>query len=195
MKTFFSMLFLVIFVISASAQEETLISGPIESGGYGAPVAKFGQIKGQTGIFVGGQGGWIINHAFVIGGGGYSLVNDIKATTDDLGRVLYLDFSYGGLLMEYIIASRKLVHFSIHSLIGVGHVNYRLKDYDDSDYYGSDRFFVLEPGANLMLNLHKNIRIGVGATYRYVSDVDYGELSNSDLRGVTAQLILKFGSF
>jgi len=195
MKTFFIMLFLVIFVISASAQEETLISGPIESGGYGAPVVKFGQIKGQNGIFVGGQGGWIINHAFVIGGGGYGLVNDIKAVTDDLGRVLYLDFSYGGLLMEYIIASQKLVHFSIHSLIGAGRVSYRDKDDNDGDDYGSDQFFVLEPGANLMLNLHKNIRIGVGATYRYVSDVDYGELSNSNLRGVTAQLIIKFGSF
>lgn len=109
---------------------------------------------------------------------------------------LYLVFGYGGLLLEYIIASRKLVHFSVHSLIGAGGVSYREKDFDDGDSnYDGDGFFVLEPGANLMLNVHKHVRIGVGGTYRYVSGVNYSGISNSDLSGVTAQLVFKFGSF
>ena len=62
------------------AQEETLLgSSEVTHGGFGGPVIKYTQIKGEPAVLVGGRGGWIINHTFIIGGGGYGLVNDIKA--------------------------------------------------------------------------------------------------------------------
>ena len=68
------------------------------------------------------------------------------------------------------------------------------EDNDDIDY-SYDVCFVLEPGVNLILNVNKKFRIGAGVNYRYVNGVDYENLSNSDLSGVTVQIVLKFGDF
>ena len=78
MKNLIIILLAVLLSYPAMAQDETLVSGKTESGGYGGPLCKMGQINGETGIFVGGQGGWIINHRFVLGGTGYGLVNDVE---------------------------------------------------------------------------------------------------------------------
>ena len=157
---------ILIFVLAltgtAFAQDKTLLGDEIESGGYGGPAVKYGRIMGTDGVFVGGQGGWIINHTLVLGGGGYGLAN--KISMDD-GDCPYLGFGYGGLLVEYIISSRQMVHGSVQCLIGAGGVGY---DGDwrcnDAHSYESDAFFAMEPGAHLMLNLHKNVRVGIGAS-------------------------------
>jgi hypothetical protein len=177
----------------ALAEDEVLIGGDIESGGYGAVVVKYGRIMGADGVFVGGQGGWIINHSFVLGLGGYGLANNIGIQDSDC---LFLGFGYGGLLLEYIVASQKLVHFSVQVLIGGGGVSYFEAGHShDHSIDEGDAFFALEPGGNLMLNLHKHVRVGVGGTYRYVGGADYKGLSDSDLSGFTGHIIVKFGSF
>ncbi|MFC1614092.1 hypothetical protein ACFL5K_02225 [Gemmatimonadota bacterium] len=195
MKNLIILLLVVLLSYPVMAQDETLLSDEIESGGYGGPLFKIGQINGETGIFVGGQGGWIINHRFVLGGKGYGLVNDVEV---EGSQNLKLEFGCGGALLEYIIASNKLLHLSIHSMIGAGGVRYAVKDYEDNHDdidYSNDGFFVLEPGINLILNVYKNFRIGAGTTYRYVNGVEYESLSNSDLSGVSVKVLLKFGVF
>jgi len=156
----------------------------------------FGQINGQTGIFVGGQGGWIINHTFVLGGRGYGLVNEVDV--EGLQNIK-LEFGCGGALLEYIIASDKLLHLGIQCMIGAGGVRHAVKDYtqdhDDIDYSSDDAFFVLEPGINLVLNITKYFRLSAGAEYRYVNGVEYEDLSDSDLSGVSVQILFKFGVF
>jgi hypothetical protein len=195
MNNLIIILFVVLLSYPALAQEETLFSGAIVSGGYGGPLIKIGQINGEMGVFLGGQGGWIINHRLVLGGKGYGLVNDVAA---EGSQNLKLVFGCGGGLLEYIIASNKLLHFTIHSLIGAGGVGYAEKDYDDDNDkidYSGDGFFVFEPGINIILNVHKYLRIGAGATYRYVNGVDYENLSNADLSGVSTRIFFKFGEF
>ena len=196
MKNLFIILLVVILSYPAMAQDETLISGEVESGGYGAPIFKVGPINGATGIFVGGQGGWIINHSFVLGGKGYGLVNNVDI---EGSQNLKLDFGCGGVLLEYIFSSEKILHVVINTMIGAGGVRYAEKDYSN-DYegevdYNSSSFFVLEPGINLDLNVSSYFRIGAGVTYRYVSGVEYENLTNADLSGVTGEIVFKFGSF
>jgi len=144
---------------------------------------------------MGGQGGWIINHTFVLGGIGYGLVNEVEAGGS---QNLKLEFGCGGGLLEFIIASNKIVHFSVQSMIGAGGVKFAAIDYKE-EYeeidYSDDGFFVLEPGANVIINVSNNFRIGLGVTYRYINGVDYADLSDSDLSGVSAQILLKFGDF
>lgn len=195
MKILAVVLIVLALVVPALAEDETLLGDDIESGGYGAVIVKYGQIMGTDGVFVGGQGGWIINHTLVIGGGGFGLANKIALEGSDCQ---YLGFGYGGLLLEYIIASRKLVHLDIQCLIGAGGVSSYTDTYlcYDEDYFSDgDAFFALEPGASLMLNLHRYVRVGVGATYRYVGGVCYRGLEDADLRGFTGQMIFKFGNF
>ena len=144
---------------------------------------------------MGGQSGWIINHSLVLGGIGYGLVSDVEIED---AQNFKLEFGCSGALVEYISSSGKLLHFSIHSMIGAGGVRYAVKDHKkdhDEVNYDDDVFFVLDPGINLILNVSKNFRIGAGATYRYVNGVEYENLSNSDLSGVSAQVFLKFGIF
>jgi hypothetical protein len=202
MKKIASLIVFLIFASNFSVEAQTLIDGKIESGGYGAIVLKFGKLYDQNSIFVGGQGGWLINHTFVLGVGGYGLINDIKIYPVNPEKIIYLNIGYGGLFLEYIISPKKLVHFNVNSLLGAGKVHYEEKIYDEEfaqeTHPKSDVFFVIEPGFNLMLNFQKNIRIGVGISYRYTNGIHHEDLPNPqilDLSGVTFQLVLKFGSF
>ena len=195
MKKFMLVLFIILFSCPVIAQEETLMGGKIESGGYGAFFTKIGQIDGVTGIFMGGQGGWIINHRFVLGAKGYGVINEPMV---EGMQNIKLEFGCWGALLEYVFASNKLIHMNIHSMIGAGGVRYAVKDHNedhDEVNYDDDGFFVLEPGLDIVLNVNKFFRVGIGATYRYVSGVDYANLADSDLGGISGHIVLKFGSF
>ena len=62
MKRFLVTLIVYMVASQAFAQEQTLISGKVESGGFGGPTLKVTKMKGESGLLIGGRGGWIINH-------------------------------------------------------------------------------------------------------------------------------------
>ena len=186
--------------LPALAKERTLIGDleDLEHGGFGGPIVRFTQINGHLGVLTGGRGGWIIDHRFVLGGGGYGLANGIEAEglappfQETVGgtvpAVPDLEMGYGGGMLEYIIASDALVHFSVELLVGAGGAT-------TADNWKEDAFFVAEPGANLMLNVTDFFRFGAGASYRYVEGLHFGDIGDDDLSGVTAVLTFKFGKF
>lgn len=189
----------LVFLISITvfAQEQTLISGDIESGGFGGPALKITTINGENAIMVGGRGGWIINHCFVIGGAGYGLVNNVNANTPDTSRGLAsIEMGYGGLDLEYIASSDDLLHLSIQLLIGGGGVGYK-DDNDDmfNNHHKTNSFFVLEPSVQANLNVTHFFRIAAGVSYRYVSGLTSVVSTNADLSGPSANLTFKFGKF
>ncbi len=180
--------------LSVLAQEETLISGGFESGGFGGPAWKMTLLDGDFGILTGGRGGWIINHTFVIGGGGYNTLWDIKTgrqTAD--GVPLYLEMGYGGLEITYIHTSDRLIHYTVNTLLGAGHA--RLEEHNPQIEYASDRFYVIEPGVNMEINVYRWVRICVGATYRFITGFETEDLSSTDLSGPSGVITLKFGVF
>ena len=199
MKTFFQLSILLLFInFQSFGQEQTLVgSGEISHGGFGGPVFKYTQIKGEPAVLIGGRGGWIINHTFVIGGGGYGLVNQIEADYMINNKHPFINFGYGGLELEYIIQSDQIVHFSVYTLIGAGAVTYKEDIWNDWDDWSSasDEFFVFEPAINVEINITSFFRINAGVTYRFISGVYYSDLQNSDLAGFSGALTLKFGSF
>ncbi len=177
---------LALFTVPALAQERTLIDGPVESGGFGGPVIKFSEVRNQFAVLVGGRGGWILNHTFVIGAAGYGLASDIRLDSRFPGRDV--EFGYGGLDLEYIYDSNSLVHFSAQALIGGGAI--------DLVFGGeSDVVFVFEPQGNVELNMTRYFRISVGGGYRFVSDVDFAARGNADFSAPYFALTLKFGKF
>jgi len=202
MKKIGLIIFLMTFGLNLFAQDEhkTLFGNvDIKSGGYGGPEIKMTQVNGgEWGLLVGGRGGWIINSTLSLGGAGYGLVTNHKVPNyiSIYGNVAYLRYGYGGLFLEYINSSDEIFHFTINSLIGAGGAFYMNKAneiiYGNRDYSG---FFVFEPGATVDINVLKNFRIGVGATYRLISFLELPHTSNKDIGGVSFSLILKFGSF
>lgn len=200
MKKAFVLILAVLIATPAFAQMETVFSGRITSGGYGGPMVKLGDIGGETGVWVGGKGGWIINHSFVIGGGGYGLVSENKETYILFSnRTRMISCGYGGLIMEYIITPRKIAHLTAGLLIGAGAAGHRFKD-EDGDYewdnnINADAFFALEPNLGAELNIARHIRMEIGATYLYTSGVELSDLDDDDIDGPNGYLTLKFGAF
>lgn len=195
MKTLSITLLTALLSLTAIAQDQTLLNNSTESGFYGAFFTKFGNINGETGTFMGGQLLWVLDHKVAIGGKGYALINQV-----DIPELINTKLEFGcyGGLIEYIIASDKLIHLNVNTMIGAGSVRYSVKDWqeDHSDIdFSEDVLFVVEPGLDAELNIHKNLRIGIGVYYRIVSNVDYAGLSAKDLNGFSGQVTLKIGKF
>ena len=186
---------LLVFTVPVFAQEETLINGDIESGGFGGPAVKITTLNGENAVMVGGRGGWIINHSFVLGGAGYGLVTDVNAkVTDSMHQ--YLQMGYGGLDLEYIASSNDLIHLSVGLLIGGGGIGYKQGDNDMFNAsHQTSSFFVAEPSVHINLNVTLFFRIAAGASYRYVSGLKSVVSSNTDLSGPSAVLTFQFGTF
>jgi hypothetical protein len=144
---------------------------------------------------MGGQGGWVINRQFVIGGAGRGLV-----TTPDLNfnsRSAELQMGYGGLLLEYIGAPSELVHYGTSVVLGGGTAQIVPQGFDprDDESFDQTTFFAAEGGARLELNVTTYFRIGVTGGYRLVAGSDLQEVSDTDLGGPYGELSLRFGSF
>ena len=199
----FTMLFCLAGTIHA--QEETLLGGGFESGGYGAPVVKFTSVKGEFAVMVGGYGGWLINHSFMLGGGGYGLATrhmlEPASGTSSILEDRRIEFGYGGGILEFIFSPMAVLHSTVFLLIGGGAVSVQ------NDYMGffdtmhgewgvKDGVFVLEPSVNVELNVTSFFRVNAGGSYRFVSGTSstYG-LKNTDLSGASINLALKFGKF
>jgi len=181
------LLLLVVMVMAVPfmgfADEKTLAGDGLESGGYGGPVVKFMSLGGNMAVLSGGRGGWIINHTFVIGGGGYGLLNDISIDGNNL------ILNYGGFEAEYIYRSDAVVHFTVHVGIGGGQVS-------NEDTNDSDKFFYIEPTFNGEVNVLKWFRINAGVGYLWVDKIqNMPSLSSSDVRGITGTIVFKFGGF
>ena len=170
--------------------------------GYGAVTASYARIKGNDAYLVGGRGGVILDN-FVLGISGAGLTHPDKRS--DFGDNSYTDdndyvhFGYGGGLVEYYFFPKKLVHFSIGTMIGGGALaftNDNDDDDDDDDHHsGTDKFFVIEPEANVFINITRFCRIGIGGSYRYVKGLDKEYYKDEDFSGANAKIIAAFGWF
>jgi hypothetical protein len=180
--------------LGRSFEQDTLIDGDVESGGFAGPVLRVTEVRDQTGLLAGVRGGWVLDHAFVIGGGLYGLVNDLEvAVVPDTTR--FLNLAYAGLDLEAMLVPGSLLHLSLHSLVGAGSVTYSEKRWDIDENEDRDNFFIAEPGASLTLNVHRNVRLDVGADYRYTYGIDLRGLGDDDLRGPSGWVALRFGRF
>ncbi len=197
---------------AADAPMRTLLGGDssLHHGGWGAPSAHYSRIMDQDAMLVGLRGGWIINHRFTLGFAGHGLVTNVvnKDYDDHLvdnGTVLRDNsrffMGYGGLLLEPVIAYRSPLHITLPIIIGAGGCGYGYNSEvpDDFDPYtysdDAQAFFVIEPGVELEMNVISLVRVGIGASYRYTSDIDLPATAKDALHGMNVGLTIKVGSF
>ncbi|MEO0161962.1 MAG: hypothetical protein ABIL74_06790 [candidate division WOR-3 bacterium] len=180
--------------VAREKQDEVLIKGPVDKGGFGGLVLKFTELNGEYAMLMGARGGVTFNRFFGLGGGLYGMVNKMEVNTHYYPiRRFNMDFVYGGIIIEIIFNPKRLVHFGTHTLIGGGSVQYRLPGYEDPWY--EDYFFVLEPAIELTLNVTKVFRIDTGFSYRYIYGTELSGISDRGLSGVSGYLTFKFGKF
>jgi hypothetical protein len=202
-----TLLILVLFLsYGLKAQDgemQTLTNGLRHSGGYGALLFKSSSFIDEPLILLGGRGVWVINRAFGIGfeGNGIVPVNTYEGM-DPLGlSKAFLVGGYGGLLLEPVIFSNKLVHVTFPVSGGAGWLGYvrdwQEVNYDPSpgDLYDDDIFWYLEPGAAIEVNVARFFRVDLGFTKRFTQDIDLVNTGNGEFEKVNFLLALKFGRF
>lgn len=190
MKKLVVFLFTVCLSVPLLAQEETLIGNGFDSGGFGGPVIKVTGLNGSMAAVTGARGGWIVNHQFIIGGGVYGSQTNVQAND-----TLNFDLDYVGLELEYVHNPNKLIHWNAYMLIGWGDINFEHRIESIDLDLNKENFFVLEPAVNGEMNVTNFFRLGTGLSYRYIVGVDRLSLNDGDLRGLTFQLMFKFGKF
>jgi len=198
------------YTVNVSAQENysnevrTLAGDGLNfysSGGYGGFKMAYGAVDGLDAFFIGGQGGWVVNHRLVIGGGGMGFTSQGRFDAN-LNRNYRFEGGYGGLLLEYFLQPTKLVHLSFPLLIGGGGVGYEPENISSGIAYQEAGFFLVNPGIELQLNVLSFMRIAIGGSYLFTSDVDLRYANNDQriatgnlLNGPTATIAFKFGRF
>ena len=173
----------------------------INYGGYGSLEFKHGHFGPTNGWMLGGNGAFVFQHKFAIGAGGYFNSSLLTFKGNNLvGKEeasLNINYSYAGLFVEYNPKSDKLVHFSFPVWFGWGNV--KINEYTDgleSGIVEQSKFFMVEPAANLEINVSSTIRIYGGAALRFnfLND-ELTNLSNNDLSSFMLNLGVKFGKF
>lgn len=196
MKTLTLSVITLLFPVLAFAQEEpeTLLPEMTSSGGYGAPLLGYGSVNQKGAFFSGGRGGWIINHQYVIGGGGGNLINNIQANgKSPAGKDYHIGLDYGGLMLEYIHNPDSLGHWFAGGLIGGGSA--WLKERGADRKTDEQVVIVFEPYIGWEINVVKYMRLAATLNYRLVNGYDNDFLQSNDLTSVSVNLIFKFGKF
>ncbi|MBN2401862.1 MAG: hypothetical protein JXN64_05640 [Spirochaetes bacterium] len=167
--------------------------------GYGAFTGSYARIKHKDAFLPGFRAGVILDN-FVVGfsGAGLAYPNERKDFGDKsyTDNKDYVNFGYGGGMIEYYFFPKKLVHFSIGTTIGGGGLNFSSDDDDDDDdHRGADKFFVVEPEVNIFVNLARFCRIGIGGSYRYINGLDNDVYKDKHFSGANVKVIAAFGWF
>jgi hypothetical protein len=180
-------------------ETQTLLGAAVRHGGYGAPLYGVTRINGESVYLRGTRGAWVINlteeHALNVGVGSYRTATGFAPGTPVLPGAAQpkLRTRYGGLELEYVNRTGQLVHFSVQTLIGSGEVRYRERDLPLERT--RDNYFVLQPGANVNLNVTTWFRLTGGVLYRHAGAVTLDGTSSVELSGASSCLMLRFGRF
>ncbi len=217
-RTILPLIATAILVLPSAAQQaddqpiRTLLGGEkkLHHGGWGAITSHHTRLLDKDALLVGARGGWLIDHRVTIGFAGHGLVTPVSNPAYDahliaqgelLRRKSNLHMGYGGLLIEPIIAHRSPVHIALPLIIGAGGVGYaynsRFPESIEQLEHREDvqAFFVVEPGIELEFNVIPLLRLGIGASYRYTSDLDLPATAKDALHGFNAGLSVKVGRF
>jgi hypothetical protein len=211
-KTFILSTLLVLIYSAAFSQDpefeyyksreiKTLLGRNREGGAYGAFTSGYSVIDHRNAVLFGGRFGWLASHSIGIGLGATGFINEFHYEPSLNGDVS-LAGGYGGLYIEPILFPRFPIHLSFPVLFGAGGISYVSKESSQNNNLveDSEAFLLIEPAAEIELNLTRFCRIALGATYRFPTAFDVGlsgtpKAHAESIKGVTYTLSLKFGKF
>lgn len=184
-----------------SREIKTLLGRNREGGAYGAFTAGYSVIDDKHGVLFGGRFGWLASHSIGIGFGATGFINEFHYELS-LDREVSLAGGYGGIYIEPILFPRFPLHLSFPVLFGAGGISYVSKEasLNNNLIEDSEAFLIIEPAAELELNLTRFCRFAIGATYRFPSSFNVGlsgtpKANAESIKGVSYTISLKFGKF
>jgi hypothetical protein len=163
-------------------------AGMRPSGWFLAPTIGTTVFDDRVRYLPGLRGGFYLNKKFAVGVAAHGVVgSDAKVDGDEIRNL----GSYGGLLLQYVWRSDQLIHGTIESTLGDG--RWCAAGADGSD--ACSHFMVLEPAANVEINLARHVRVATGVGYRLAVTGGDETLSSRDVSGLVIRSSLIFGSF
>jgi hypothetical protein len=202
--TFFSRIVILCLVLSPNylmaqdnSEAKTLFGNETsldtkDLGFFVAPSFGFTQMDGGNASIFNLRTGVSLKDKIAFGAYFNTSINDIIPESETVPNV-YMDYWSVGGFAEYTVLSKNLVHVSFPLYLGYGEVQMDNENGDSG--LGEANFFQIEPSALLEVNLHKNVRLNVGAGYRFVGQMEYRNFNQSDISGLTGYVGLKFGVF
>jgi hypothetical protein len=100
---------------------------------------------------------------------------------------------YGGFRVAGIIASDRLVNFTVGVLAGGGALGSQRNGGEGTGY--NDTFWILEPDASVDVNIAKQFRLSSGVSYRFVGATDVSGMTATQVGGASLGFALKVGIF
>lgn len=180
---------------------KTLLGRDRAGGGYGAFTAGYSVIDNKHAVLFGGRFGWLACHSIGVGFGATGFMNEFHYEAL-LGREVFLAGGYGGLYIEPILLPRFPVHLSFPVLFGAGGISYVSKEGNINNNLIEDSvaFLIIEPAAELELNLTRFFRFAIGASYRFPTAFDVGlsgtpTANAQSIKGMSYTATFKFGKF
>jgi hypothetical protein len=165
-------------------------NGPMHvTGWFVAPTVGTTGFDGQLAYSPGLRGGIYLNHALAIG----VTAQAIGSAASVYGHEVRNVGAYGGLLLQYVVESNRLVHATFESTIGSGRWCVLISDKNDG--CSGREFLALEPVANLEINLSRHIRFATGVGYRFAIAGSGPGPSSRDMSSLVARSSLILGSF
>ena len=205
-KTFVGTL---VWLAPAPASAQAPSGGPmvverIHSGFVIAPDVKATEIDHRVSPLLGVYGGWLADDTFLVGAGGYWLVDNHHNDRE---------MAYGGLVVHWLVWNSGRVGLGAKGLFGGGEatladtvtITPRVPEFRTPDGRGPttapalvqrirvrDGFLLAEPEAQLSLKLMKQLRLAIGAGYRFTG-TDRRSFGGDRLNGATGSLALQIG--
>jgi hypothetical protein len=184
---------------SNSAEQEMLVGhhrpeAARVSGWFVAPTFATTRFAGTLAYNPGLRGGIYLNQRLAIGATiGVLGIQDSHFADHDVRNV----GSYGGLLLQYVVESNRLLHVSVESTLGSGRWCNTVGDGKGTapDGCSGRTFFAFEPVANVELNISHHMRVATGVGYRFAVAGNGDGPSSGDMSGIVARTSLVFGSF
>lgn len=171
-------------IVGGHAESQSIVSGWFVSPTF-ATTGYGGSLLYSPGI----RGGVYLNRRLAIG----LAVNGLGNSDMHLGKNDARNFgTYGGLLLQYVVHSNRLVHASFESTIGDGRW---CAASDQRQDCAAKRFIVFEPAANLELNVARHVRITTGVGYRFAVAGSGEGPSSREMSSLVVRSGLVFGSF
>lgn len=182
------------------AKIKSLISKDNELKPFGSLDFKTGNTNDQLSLLIGAHGGLLVNKNVILGIGTYGWVSNPQVT-NAAQTDLDLDGGYAGFILGYKFFPKEIVHLSFPILVGGGQI--RLKDPDYFVGRGSDSwqtvessgFFVVDPCAQLEVNVSAHLRIAAGAGYRFVTGSSLDSIDDAAISDFYGMLSLQVGIF
>jgi hypothetical protein len=180
---------------------KTLLGRNRVGGAYGSFTTGYSNIDGRNALLFGGRLSWIACHSLGVGVGGTGFINEFHYEPS-LEMDVFLTGGYGGLYIEPILLPRSPVHLSFPVLFGAGGISFisKERELNANLIEDSKAFLLIEPSAELELNLTKFFRIAFGASYRMPTQFNIGHQGDynidvESLRTLSYMVTLKFGKF